>query len=405
MTSRDRDRFRKYESGSNKRARKQQKDEFIKKQTGSFNKYLNPTTSKENYVTDVPKSNCEYVNITYDSSTNISEQKSPLISETDHVLQDNVSTSLENEDSVETLLTISNESDVPKSHTKYVNITSDSSTNISEQKSPFISETDHVLQDNVFTSFENQDSVENLLTTCNNNQSTAAKNVSNSTFESLVVMTDLTDPGNWPIPLSHAVRIDIIKNGPYKVQNLNYPLDSEKRKFSDYYYTRSLSNGEVINRYWLIYSKKNNCVYCFYCKLFPINANGLSTTGINDWWHLSRILNKHENSPNHLQSLKAWHELKIRVSTCHAIDNYHMKIMEKEKAHWHNVLLRIFAAIQYLAKNNDAFRGSSDVLYEKNNGKFLGIIEMLAKFDPDMYVVLKTTRRISIILDILFKTH
>jgi len=85
MTSRDRDRFRKYESGSNKRARKQQKDEFIKKQTGSFNKYLNPTTSKENYVTDVPKSNCEYVNITYDSSTNISEQKSPLISETDHV--------------------------------------------------------------------------------------------------------------------------------------------------------------------------------------------------------------------------------------------------------------------------------------------------------------------------------
>jgi len=44
-------------------------------------------------------------------------------------------------------------------------------------------------------------------------------------------MTDLTDPGNWPIPLGHDVRIDIIKNGPYKVQNFNYPLDSEKRKF------------------------------------------------------------------------------------------------------------------------------------------------------------------------------
>jgi len=144
-------------------------------------------------------------------------------------------------------------------------------------------------------------------------------------------MTDLTDPGNWPIPLGHDVRIDIIKNGPYKVQNFNYPLDSEKRKFSDYNYTRSLSNCEVINRYWLIYSKKNDCVYCFYCKLFQINANGLSTTGINDWKHLLRILNKHENSPNHLQSLKAWHELKTRVSTCHTIDNYHMKIMEKKK--------------------------------------------------------------------------
>lgn len=68
-----------------------------------------------------------------------------------------------------------------------------------------------------------------------------------------------------------------------------------------------------------------------------------------------------------------------------------MKIIEKEKAHWRNVLLRVLAAIQYLAKNNDAFRGCSDVLYEKNNGKFLGIIEMFAKFDP---VISEHVRRI-----------
>jgi len=159
---------------------------------GSFNKYLIPTTSQENYATDVAKTNSEHVNKTSDSSTNISEQKSPIISKTDHVLQD---------------------------------------------------------QNNMSTSFENQDSVETFPTISHNNQLTAAKNLRNSTFESPVVITDLTDPGNWPIPLGHAVRIDVIKNGPYKVQNFNYPLDSEKRKFYEFHYTRSLSNGEVIDRY------------------------------------------------------------------------------------------------------------------------------------------------------------
>ncbi|XP_025193937.1 uncharacterized protein LOC112593650 [Melanaphis sacchari] len=66
-------------------------------------------------------------------------------------------------------------------------------------------------------------------------------------------------------------------------------------------------------------------------------------------------------------------------------------MIDKEKAHWRNVLLRVLSAIQYLAKNNDAFRGCSDILYEKNNGKFLGIIEMLAKFDP---VISEHVRRI-----------
>lgn len=45
-------------------------------------------------------------------------------------------------------------------------------------------------------------------------------------------------------------------------------------------------------------------------------------------------------------------------------------------------MIRIISVIHYLAKHNSSFRGSTDVLYEKNNGKFLGLIEMLGKFDP-----------------------
>lgn len=50
--------------------------------------------------------------------------------------------------------------------------------------------------------------------------------------------------------------------------------------------------------------------------------------------------------------------------------------------HWRDVLKRIVSVIHYLAKNNNAFRGQSDVLFTKNNGNFLGAIEMLSNLDP-----------------------
>jgi len=55
------------------------------------------TTSQENVASVLTKTNNEYVNIISDSSTSIYEQTSPLISETDHILQNNVTKSLENE--------------------------------------------------------------------------------------------------------------------------------------------------------------------------------------------------------------------------------------------------------------------------------------------------------------------
>lgn len=42
----------------------------------------------------------------------------------------------------------------------------------------------------------------------------------------------------------------------------------------------------------------------------------------------------------------------------------------------------IIAAIYYLAKHNEAFRGTSDVIFTKNNGKLLDLIKMIEKFDP-----------------------
>jgi len=58
------------------------------------------------------------------------------------------------------------------------------------------------------------------------------------------------------------------------------------------------------------------------------------------------------------------------------------KLFIQEKQKWRNILERIISIIQYLSERNMALRGSSDVLFTKNNGNFLGLIELMSRYDP-----------------------
>jgi hypothetical protein len=160
-----------------------------------------------------------------------------------------------------------------------------------------------------------------------------------------------------------------------------------------------LPNNEVFDRQWLVYSKTKNCVNCFAGKLFSkeiIDDNNydcrLANSGFNDWKHLSETLKSHERSIIHYKSIQCWNELKLRISSDTTINKTNLALMEKEKMHWRDVLKRIVSVIHYLAKNNNAFRGQSDVLFTKNNGNFLGSIEMLSNFDP---VIIEHVKRIT----------
>lgn len=143
--------------------------------------------------------------------------------------------------------------------------------------------------------------------------------------------------------------------------------------------------GKKIERKWLVYSQKLDTVFCFCCKLFSVKSTAqLADKGSKDWRHLSDKLKSHETSPEHLSNTFKWREATKRLETNKGIDALQQKEMEREKAHWQAVLTRIVAAVQYLAEHNLALRGTSSKINEENNGNFLGLIEMLAKFDPTM---------------------
>jgi hypothetical protein len=88
----------------------------------------------------------------------------------------------------------------------------------------------------------------------------------------------------------------------------------------------------------------------------------------------------------------AWREMCTRFDKNQTIDKVAQRELEKEKDHWRKVLLRIILIVKFLAKHNLAFRGSNSKLYQDNNGNFMGMVEMIAEFDP---VIQEHVRRIS----------
>lgn len=63
------------------------------------------------------------------------------------------------------------------------------------------------------------------------------------------------------------------------------------------------------------------------------------------------------------------------------IDNINQRILGQEERRWYEVIKRIIYMIQYLAGQNMALRGKTSQLFQRNNGNFLKLFEMIGQFD------------------------
>ncbi|XP_025406733.1 zinc finger MYM-type protein 1-like [Sipha flava] len=118
----------------------------------------------------------------------------------------------------------------------------------------------------------------------------------------------------------------------------------------------------------------------------------------NDWKHMTTILISHEKSPEHFTAYKKWHECELRLNLGRCIDNDLQRVMNTEVQYWKSILERLISITLYLSKHNLAFRGSSDKLFERNNGNYLGLVELLGKYDNNMkeYLNRITTQKLNL---------
>nr|XP_047129443.1 uncharacterized protein LOC124809403 [Hydra vulgaris]XP_047129444.1 uncharacterized protein LOC124809404 [Hydra vulgaris] len=183
--------------------------------------------------------------------------------------------------------------------------------------------------------------------------------------------------------MSSQTRQLLVERGPNQIKEFEFPINKGKRRFLPSYYSKVLSNGEVVERSWLMYSIASDAVFCFCCILFD-NSSDISDwpkKGYSDWKNPIRALTMHEKSVNHRNALRAWKELEIRLKQKKTIDAEYQRIMDMELQHWRGVIKRIMPIIKLLASQCLAFRGSTEHLFQPNNGNFLKLVELLSEFD------------------------
>ena len=85
----------------------------------------------------------------------------------------------------------------------------------------------------------------------------------------------------------------------------------------------------------------------------------------------------HENSSDHRKASLAYFHRKNNV-----LKDQLLNEIRKEKNYWREVLRRVTAVICTLIDRNLAFRGSNEKFGAESNGNFIGLLELIAQFDP-----------------------
>ncbi|KAL4147812.1 hypothetical protein QTP88_002160 [Uroleucon formosanum] len=202
------------------------------------------------------------------------------------------------------------------------------------------------------------------------------------------ILTELEINKDASLSMSETVREKCIQLGPAYFQNKNNGFSAslrdyknQKRYFSCNFFIRTLVNGEKHERLWLMYSESTGNVFCFVCMLFNSNSsmNPFVKNGFSNWKKGDERISGHENSSVHQVCTMKWlHRLNNKTN----INKQLTKQLEVEENYWIDILKRVVEAIRFLLTRGLAFRGSHEVIGVTDNGNYLGILELIAKFDP-----------------------
>lgn len=146
---------------------------------------------------------------------------------------------------------------------------------------------------------------------------------------------------------------------------------------------RTLANGEIVDRNWVLYSPSKNSIFCFVCRLFgTIHSNDIfGTAGFCDFHNIQRAFKAHEQSKIHIENELAYKARSKETNTL-TVDTSVLNQTETERQYWKSILKRIVTVIKFLGSRGLPFRGSNQTCGSIRNGNFLGILDLLSEFDP-----------------------
>lgn len=193
--------------------------------------------------------------------------------------------------------------------------------------------------------------------------------------------------------VSESLRIEIIKLSARYFQNSEGPfLPRNNRSMNKSWFKRTLANGEEVTRSWLVYSPSKKSAFCICCLLFSRSNHQSQSSleqesGFNQWKAPERMTT-HELSKNHRECFTQWIVMERNFAENRGIIDVEMQLaIEKEKQKWRDILKRIIHCVKFLATQNLALRGHRESLQlddASNVGNFLGLLKLLAIFDPIM---------------------
>jgi hypothetical protein len=135
-----------------------------------------------------------------------------------------------------------------------------------------------------------------------------------------------------------------------------------------------------VKRDWLAYSQSTGDVFCVPCLVFGRQeSQSAFRTGFSDWKHAPNRAVEHESNTDHKSAIIAWSSRSI---TARRIDCELVKHIETERKYWRDVLLRVVETIKFLSERGLAFRGDDETFGSLTNGNYMGILELICKFDP-----------------------
>ncbi|KAK6191065.1 hypothetical protein SNE40_002813 [Patella caerulea] len=119
-------------------------------------------------------------------------------------------------------------------------------------------------------------------------------------------------------------------------------------------------------------------IYCYTCKLFG-GAGPFANSGFCDWKHANRAIDLHERSNEHCTNTI---RLSERMCVTGRVDKELVKQASDMANYWKEVPRRCVSVISFLAERGLPFRGSDETAGSVHNGNYLGMLELLAQYDP-----------------------